>query len=110
MYLTAADLQQKLSISSCAYVIKKSPPSFEARLQEILIYLTSSDKNDFENLIRSNEFKNKMLSNLDMINGAYDAFLKEGYDKKTACGLLVGTISQVISKGEQPWKNVSKSK
>lgn len=109
MYITAADLQQKLSFSQCAYAIKKAPPNVEARLQEVLSYLTPSDKVEVEKFVRSNDFKKKMDKNKIIINDIYDSFIKEGYDNKTACGLLLGSLSQAISKGELTWKNVNKA-
>jgi hypothetical protein len=110
MYLSSADLQKKLSTSQCAYAIKKSPPNLEARLQEVLSYLTPSDKVELEQFVRSDEFKMKMNKNQVIINDIYTSFLKDGYDNKTACGLLLGSLSQAISKGDLTWKNVNKSK
>ena len=109
MYLGAADLQQKLSNSQCSYVSKKTPPRLEDRLREVLSYLTPSDKAELENYVRSADFKNKMAKHKIIINDMYDAYLKEGIDKRTACGLLWGSLSQMISKGELAWKNVEKN-
>ena len=110
MYLTATDLHLRLSNSQCGYLMKKSAPNFEVRLQEVLSYLTPSDKIEFEAMVRSTEFKNKLEKNKYLINGSYDAFLKEGVDSKTACGLVWGSLSQAISKGETTWKNVNKNR
>lgn len=110
MYLASTDLQQKLSTSQCAYAIKKSPPNLEPRLQEVLSYLTPRDKVELEIFVRSNDFKKKMDKNQVIINDIFNAFINEGYDNKTACGLLIGSLTQAISNGELTWKNVNKSK
>lgn len=110
MYLTAADIQKKLSISQCGYILKKPPPNIEHRLQEVLDYLTPSDRIEIESFVRSNEFKNKMKRNQLIIDDIYGAFIKEGYDNKTACGLLWGSLSPMISKGDMAWKAAIKSR
>jgi hypothetical protein len=108
MYLTSADIQQKLSTSQCGYVIKKAPPTVEGRLQEILGYLNYADKIELEKFVRSSEFNQKMKNNDVIINDIKKAFIAEGYDEKTTCGLLLGTLSQMIAKGDSAWRNVIK--
>lgn len=104
MYYGAADLQIRAKKSVCGYVIKDSPPTLSTRRAEILSYLTNADRVEFANFMDSEEMHKKLARNQVMLDEMIARFSAEA-DKKTACGLVIGAISQPLQHAKEEWVN-----
>jgi hypothetical protein len=108
MYLAASDLHIRLSQSKCGYAFKRMPPTYAARVAEVMRSLRGADRVELEQFIRSPEFLGKLSRNQTLIDRSFDKYLSDGLDIKTACGLLVGGLAPVITEGEEAWRRVQK--
>lgn len=108
MYLAANDILIRLNHSECSYVLKKKPQSMQRAFDDAMTYLTPRDQIEFRKYYESEEFKMKALENQKIVNTTIKAF-EQDYDKKTACGLAVGSLAQTARTGNEAWINFVKA-
>lgn len=107
MYLAAADMLIKLKSSECGYVIQKPVPTMSERKREILSHMNPQDKVELQVFWSSPEYKANLAEDQKIVDSTIKMALSKN-DKKTACGLAVGTLAPVIKTGNEAWKTFVK--
>jgi hypothetical protein len=103
-YLAAIDILERLSKSKCSYIVRRNFRVKEA-VKEAQKYLNDKDIREFERWLHSSQFKSKMAKNQTFIDGFLRVSIQDGIDEKTACGMLVTTVSTLYKKAEKQWNS-----
>jgi hypothetical protein len=101
-YLIINDLFERLNKSVCSYAINRSY-SYSEALDEIFLYLNTSDKQELIEFLESRKFKNDLVENNLFINEFLVLGKKDGLDEKTLCGMLISITSISYEQAQIQW-------
>ena len=94
-YLGAVSLFEYLQSSQCGYLIGTNF-SLDQASRDALLNFRIKDREEMETALK--QHKPEMIyESKEMVDGALKAARKDGLDLKSACGMLVGTLSSTFS-------------
>tara|TARA_B110000008_G_scaffold162820_1_gene163246 strand:+ start:111 stop:548 length:438 start_codon:yes stop_codon:yes gene_type:complete len=101
-FLIINHLYERLDKSVCSYAINRSY-SYDDALDEVFLYLNTSDKQEFKDFLDSRKFKNDLVENSLIINEFLLNGKKDGLDEKTLCGMLISLASVSYENAQNQW-------
>lgn len=102
-YLGSADLKIRFKKSQCGYAMNVAPPSFEARLKEVMSAIPPNLAAKVGSFIKSGEFNSLSEDNQILIDSELAKYMQGGRDLKTSCGMLLATVALATRQSESAW-------
>jgi hypothetical protein len=103
-YFRTVDMMEKLQYSRCSYLVN-TKYSFKDALSEVFLSMNTSERKQIAMFIQNGAFSNS----LSVIKNILGGVIRDGYDEKSACGLVVGMVSSKFSSAQKEWNLVTSS-
>jgi len=92
-YLRMVATFEYLQSTECSYIIQTNF-SLDQSSRDALLHFENKDRKEMKSIIKKQNFLNLVKVDID---GALKAFKQDGLDRKSGCGMLLGTLSNTFS-------------